>query len=367
MAHCIDVSTGEAAVFTGSGVSPWHELGITIPGLATADEAMRLAHLGWKAIMRPAGANTLAGFVPAEGYQAVIRSDTNRVLSIVGSRYTPFQNSDMFEFLDSLVSAKLAMYDSAGALHNGQRVWALAKLPQEYRIGREDVIKPYALVTNTHDGTSCIRFLPTTVRVMCQNTLTLALRGQAEGVAIRHCHSMPDKVEEARKKMGLVSAAIDKHHEVAVALAARNLNGGEARGYFEQLFPVKLPDVSKTTGTDGAALLSTILDGHQHTEAIVADLLEGARAQTEAEAHRNRELVQRMLGDFELPKNNLPGEEHSGWSAYCAVNDWVDHERNSRGKGVATRLQNRMESVLFKSGATMKREALQVAQERFLG
>jgi hypothetical protein len=98
-----------------------------------------------------------------------------------------FQNHEAFDFMDGLVGDKLAMYETAGSLHGGKRVWMMASIPKEYRAGPDDLIKPYVLLTNTHDGSQALRMIPTTVRVVCQNTLNLALRESGvEGLTISH-------------------------------------------------------------------------------------------------------------------------------------------------------------------------------------
>ncbi len=94
---------------------------------------------------------------------ANVRSDTHSVLGVVGKTYRVFQNVEAFDFMDTLVGEKLAMYETAGALRQGKRIWMLARIPKEYRVG-DDVVQPYVLLSNAHDGTQALRMIPTTVR-----------------------------------------------------------------------------------------------------------------------------------------------------------------------------------------------------------
>ena len=108
------------------------------------------------------------------GEFATVRQDTAAV-GVVGNNYRVFQNAEAFDFFDALVADKLAMYETAGSLKGGKRRSFCASIPKELRAAGDDVVNPYVLLTNTHDGSGTLRMLPTSVRVVCQNTLNLAL------------------------------------------------------------------------------------------------------------------------------------------------------------------------------------------------
>ncbi|MCL2641729.1 MAG: DUF932 domain-containing protein, partial [Phycisphaerales bacterium] len=177
MSHEIDTSTGQAAVFV-TGTPAWHRLGRTIEQAATSADAINLAGLNWHVAQWPINATDPTSWLTtsAPDHVANVRTDTRSILGIVSKDYRVFQNADAFDFMDSLVGDKLAMFETAGSLKGGRKVWMLARIPKEYRAGPDDLIKPYVLLVNSHDGTSSLRMLPTTVRVVCQNTLNLALR-----------------------------------------------------------------------------------------------------------------------------------------------------------------------------------------------
>ena len=107
-----------------------------------------------------------------EGYKANVRNTDQNVLGIVTDRYKVVQNDEAFKFTDDLLGAGVR-YETAGSLQDGKRIWLLAKLPQEYIIGGEQ-ISPYLVFTNTHDGSGAIKVAVTPVRVVCSNTLNLA-------------------------------------------------------------------------------------------------------------------------------------------------------------------------------------------------
>jgi len=145
---------------------------------------------------------------------------------VVSTGYRAFQNREAFDFMDQLVGEQLAMFETAGSLKGGRRVWMLAKLPNELRIAGDDVVKPYVLLTNGHDGTAALRMIPTTVRVVCQNTLNLALgrAGSTEGLSIFHFENLDARVADARRKLGIVAKRVDLFAEEAQILAARQVS-----------------------------------------------------------------------------------------------------------------------------------------------
>jgi phage/plasmid-like protein (TIGR03299 family) len=244
MAHAIDQTTGRAAVFV-TGEPAWHQLGVVIEKATTSAEAIQLAGLDWRVEQWPVRAfdpdnHSVEAGIPDT--VANVRTDTKAVLGVVGKRYRVFQNREAFDFMDGLVGDKLAMYETAGSLHGGKRVWMMASIPKEYRAGPDDLIKPYVLLTNTHDGSQALRMIPTTVRVVCQNTLNLALReAGVEGLTISHHPRLESRIAEARAKLGIIAARFDKFDDELHAMLAKDLSVTEAAGYFRGLTGADLP------------------------------------------------------------------------------------------------------------------------------
>jgi phage/plasmid-like protein (TIGR03299 family) len=330
MAHEIDLTTGKAAVFV-TGEPAWHQLGRVIENAATSAEAIGLAGLDWRVEQWPVRAfdpdnNATEAGIPA--FVANVRTDTQAVLGVVGKRYRVFQNREAFDFMDALVGDRLAMYETAGSLHGGKRVWMLARIPKEYRAGSDDLIKPYVLLTNTHDGSQALRMIPTTVRVVCQNTLNLAMRyAGAEGLTISHHPRLESRIAEARTKLGIIAARFDQFDEELHAMLARQLNVSEAQAYFRDLAGV------------------------------------GAGVQTERQKKAREDVYGKMLANFDNERNTLRGITHTPWAAYNAVSEWADHQRKYRGTNPADKLNRRLDSVWFGTSHQIKQAAYQGALE----
>jgi len=330
MAHEIDQTTGRAAVFV-SGEPAWHRLGTVIEQATTSAEAITLAGLDWRVEQWPVRAfdpDSNSTEAAIREFVANVRTDTKAVLGVVGKRYRVFQNREAFDFMDALVGDKLAMYETAGSLHGGKRVWMLAAIPKEYRAGADDLIKPYVLLTNTHDGSQALRMIPTTVRVVCQNTLNLAMREAGmDGLTISHHPRLETRIAEARTKLGIIAARFDQFDEELHAMLSKDLSVTEASGYFRGLARTDIPG-----GTD--------------------------------RQKKSREKVYgQMLANFDNERNTLPGMKHTAWAAYNAVSEWADHQRNYRGLNPAEKLNRRLDSVWFGASHQLKQAAYYGALE----
>jgi phage/plasmid-like protein (TIGR03299 family) len=319
MSHEIDMTTGEAAVFT-TGQPPWHKLGKVIKEAANSEEAIKLAGLDWEVAQRNIKTSWGNGeALPIATHVANVRTDTNGVLGVVSRGYRVFQNRQAFDFMDNLVGEKLCIYETAGALKEGRRVWLLARIPQEFRV-QDDLILPYVLLTNSHDGSMALRMIPTTVRVVCQNTLNLALArsGRADGIRIYHSESLEARVSEARQKLGIITKRLDRFGEEIQALARKQMSQDELTRYFVQL----------------------------------------AKGKSEK---RQKVMLQSFLENFENERNNLPGIRGSLWAAYNAASEWADHQSRVRGRTQSDRASARLNSVWFGCANNLKQEAFEAA------
>lgn len=342
MAHEIDQTTGKAAVFV-TGQPAWHQLGTVIEQATTSAEAIGLAGLDWNVAQWPVrafdpdqnsteAARTEPVEVSVSAFVANVRTDTKAVLGVVGRRYRVFQNREAFDFMDALVGDKLAMYETAGSLHGGKRVWMLASIPKEYRAGSDDLIKPYVLLTNTHDGSQALRMIPTTVRVVCQNTLNLALReAGVEGLTISHHPRLESRIAEARAKLGIIAARFDRFDDELHAMLAKDLTVSEASGYFRGLARMDLP-----MGSD-------------------------------RQKKSRQKVYGQMLANFDNERNTLPGIKHTAWAAYNAVSEWADHQRSYRGLNPVEKLNRRLDSVWFGASHQVKQAAYHGALELATG
>jgi len=321
MAHEIDVTTGEAAVFT-VGVPPWHNLGTVVKEAQTSAHAIELAGLDWHVARWNLQAVNEAGEIQAvEKRFANVRLDTGAVLGVVSDSYSLFQNVEAFDFFDALVGEKLAMYETAGSLFGGRRIWVLARVPREFQVVDNDSIESYVLLTNSHDGSWALRMIPTTVRVVCANTLNLALgRTKSEGVTIRHRGNLMDRVTEAREALGLINRRLDEFNREVELLVSKKLTQEHVRQYFESLIP------------EGAS------------DRVV------------------ERSVSAWTENFSNSRQTINGIEDSAWAAFNAVSEWSDHSRGFRGEGVVKE-ERRMDSNIFGTSNRLKQKAFVKALE----
>lgn len=150
--------------------APWHGLGNRVEHAPNSEEALEKAELDWKVIQTSIRTEDQ---MEIPGYKANIRESDQRVLGVVTDRYRIVQNSEAFSWTDELLGEGVR-YETAGSLQNGKKVWLLAKLPRIYNVTGDNV-SPYLVFSNSHDGRGAIKVAMTPIRVVCQNTLNLAL------------------------------------------------------------------------------------------------------------------------------------------------------------------------------------------------
>ena len=315
MGHNLNTSNGKASMFY-VGETPWHKLGTKLDNPATAQEALEAAHLNYTVercpILSLSRSNKLKDVL---NHYATIRSDTEEVLGLVGSRYEIIQNRDAFSFFDALVGLDQAIYHTAGALGKGERIWILAKLPDYIRVGKNDVVEKFLLLTNSHDGSSlaCAKLTP--IRVVCSNTLSAALDGSEQEVRIRHTPNAPAKLEEAHKLLGLTNKLYEDLGAIFNRMALSQLSERQLIEYVNALIPSN-PDA----------------ENHARTE-------------------KARNII-RNLHEFgqgaEMSKGTL-------WGAYNAVAEYTDHINRTENDS------KQLKNIWFGSGERLKRRAFALA------
>ena len=216
---------------------PWHGLGTMVAEAPTSPDAQRLAGLDWN--VRQEEVRDLRGkAIP--GYRANVRESDESVLGIVGERYKVVQNADAFRFTDELIGGDVR-YETAGSLREGRQIWLLAKMPAEKLAG--DEVEPYLCFTNSHDGGGAVRVCMTPVRVVCNNTLNLALQTATRAWAMRHTESVEAKLNEARNCLLHARKYMDGLSEYADAAARKKISDGDLRDILKEMFP--LPEKPK--------------------------------------------------------------------------------------------------------------------------
>lgn len=237
MAHNISINeeTGKASLFVVKEPA-WHGLGQVVPNALNAEEAIVAAGLDWE-VEKTIGQYTFNGEVKnMKSTYATVRKDNGVALGTVGSGYTIVQNKDAFGFFDHLVNEKEAIYHSAGALGDGERIWLLAKLPTDIVIGKVDLIENYALVYNSHDGSGAVTAALTNVRVVCNNTLTAALKGTQNKVTVRHTANVADRLKEAHKVLGIYNKYRVELEAALNVFATKNVNRELADLYLSKIY-----------------------------------------------------------------------------------------------------------------------------------
>lgn len=207
MSHNLEFRNGSYSTVSAKEV-PWHNLGTVLDHKMTSEEAIRLARLDFTVEKGPLYVKYLNEINNQRGkeYKAnfgTYRTDTGFVLGIVGSDYTVIQNTEVFNFFDDIVDKDEAIFETAGVLGQGQVIFVTAKLPEDINV-RGDLIKQYLLLSTSHDGTGAINILFTPTRVVCQNTLNLALSVKTRNkVKIKHTKNANERIIQAKDILGI--------------------------------------------------------------------------------------------------------------------------------------------------------------------
>ena len=294
---------------------PWHGLGTMVAEAPTSADALRLAGLDWTVEQRPVYLENAA--VPVPNYKANVRDRDGKVLGIVTDRYQVVQNADAFSWTDELIGGDVR-YETAGSLREGKKIWLLAKMPAAKVAG--DDVEPYLCFSNTHDGSGAVKVCMTPVRVVCNNTLNLALSSAKRSWAMKHVGDMTAKLDEARRTLELADRYMMHLDGAAIQLANVTVTDEKLEKILNEMFPLKdnaterqkntvkavkdefmicyfMPDLAKFRGTgwgvvnamadmvdhssprrDTATYLETnwaqIMDGHELVDLVTAKVMD---------------------------------------------------------------------------------------------
>jgi phage/plasmid-like protein (TIGR03299 family) len=322
MAHNLLIQNGQASMFYIEE-TPWHNLGIRLDKPATAQEAIQAAQLDWPVIKLPLTAGSK--HIPVPDKFAVVRKTgnlvqkTDPVLGVVGKDYTPLQNRDAFRFFDPIVGQNAAVYHTAGALGSGERVWILAKLPGHIQVVGDDISEKYLLLSNSHDGKSSVQIKFTPVRVVCQNTLTIALSDGAVCRVVHHA-DVRNKLEQAHEMLGLINDRFDEMEQTFQAMSGVKMDSNRLSEYLGAVYPgVKEPDKMELVKRD------------------------------------------RSWSEFFFDQgrgNRLPGVAGSLWAAFNGVTEWQDHRKSRQNEN------QRLVSTWFGGSYQAKARAYSVAMDK---
>lgn len=328
MAHNLEIRNGEASMFYVDE-PPWHGLGRQLSKPATAKEAIVAANLDWEVMKVPLYAESGNGRICLEDRFGIVRKDLPpgqdcKVLGIVGSQYTPLQNVEAFTFFDPIVGEAAAIYHTAGVLGGGERIWILAKLPDHIRVVGDDIVDKYLLLSNSHDGTSSVQVKFTPIRVVCENTLTMAL-SEGRTVRVAHTRHLHYRLRRAERLLGIVHARFNDIEEAFTAMAKVQMGNGRLREYLKLVYSdPKDPEDEKA---------------------------------------RKRVHVSRARAEYFFANGKGNGQDRvkgTLWAAYNGIAELVDHQQTQQDD------ERRLDSIWFGNGYMTKARAFSIAQEKIV-
>ena len=310
----------------------WHKLGTVTGKFMTADELLAdksFQYVVFKSQLRD-GLNR-----PVDAWgtfrwnfadKLAGNKDAAEFLGVVGEDYTVIQHDEGFKSIDALMqSVDGAHYETAGVLGNGEQVWALADLNLGYQIG-DDVHKNFVLFVTGHDGSMAHRYSLCDERVVCRNTLKMALAERGLSASVRHTKNAQNRIIDARAAMAGIQGQVTTLAQRMNFLANRKVTREAMTSVLDRLFP-------KSRDDNGDAR-----DTSRRTN-ILADVLR---------------LYESNDG------NAFPEQRGTAYNLLNAITNYTDHERSSKENG-------RAESALFGSGDALKGKALEVIMESAKG
>lgn len=321
MAHDID---GARAIF--SGTPAWHKIGTIVPAeeSISVERAVSTIHPEKLFKLDLSTDDGAGNYRAVESHKAIVRSGDGRCVGVVGKDYELMQPHETAEFFQPFLDQGLAKIESGGILAGGSRMWMLAKLTgATAEIVKGDPINGYFLVHTSFDGSLSHGFKFTGTRVVCANTLAMALSGGGESYTTRHTKNMRDRIADVQAQVDVSQRTFAKACEVFRALAAKKVSEQTMKAYVRRVFV--------TAEQDAEALKK---GGKQ------------VSAQTETKVARVIDLLELQRG-LEL----VPAARGTMWQAYNAVSEYITHEA---GRSDDTRLN----SQWFGQGATLNRQAL---------
>jgi len=317
MAHLIDQ-------MAYVGATPWHGLGNQLSPNQPLEVWQQQAGMNWQIQESPvrfmADAVGHLGTIHSFPEQKVLyRSDSKEALSVVSQRYQVVQPREVLEFYRDLTECSGYELETAGVLKGGRKLWALARTGQSTAIKGNDVVNGYLLLATSCDGTLATTATPTTIRVVCNNTLTISLSGATR--AIKVPHSTRFDSQAVKNQLGIAVSQWDEFMYRIRALAERKVQWTEAMSFFMEV-------LCDTSARDP---IPNVLPNKRAMEKVQS-LYEGKGRGSEIESARG-----------------------TAWGLLNAVTEYVDHERRARSS------EYRMDSAWFGQGAVIKQKALDAA------
>ncbi|WP_335974336.1 DUF932 domain-containing protein [Acinetobacter calcoaceticus] len=344
MAHQI-----ETMAFVGQ--TPWHGLGNQLSQNQPIEIWAQQAGMDWRIessnvsymAKNERGQNIL---MPYEEQRVLYRSDTHAPLSVVSQRYQEVQPKEILEFYRDLTEQSGFELETAGILKGGRKFWALARTGQSTALKGKDVSNGYILLATACDGTLATTAQFTSVRVVCNNTLSIAIRGQTSGEGVvKVPHSTKFDAEKIKQQLGVSIRTWDEHMYEMKQLSQRKVTQQEAAAYFDAVFN------------------NTSLSTTEQDESIIRLYRNVARPQpthsskTDNKAEPNGRAMSKVMTMFNGHGRGaeLTSAKDTAYGLLCSITEFVDHER----RAIST--DHRMDSAWFGVGANLKQGGLEQA------
>jgi len=317
------------------GDIPWHREGVKLDHPANMEEAIKAGGLDWEVGMVPLTTNEDPPS-RVDTRMAIVRQDRpkghpKRVIGVTHKWFKPLQNREGIKIFDSIFGKGKGVYHTGGYLGAGEVIWVLAEVPKNIQVRQGDKVKPYVLFTNSHDGSIAIDFRLTTVRVVCQNTLSLALKDADKKTVFKHAHQgdyghLKVQVEAFFED---TLKAVDNLENQFKAMMDRKFDDDLVKEYIETLFPMPNKPI-----------------GEKISRSVTNRYLSKVK---KVEESRTKIAHLRLYGKGA----DLPGVKESLWGTFNAVLEYVDHYGLGGNIGIS--------SNLLGSGAALKRKAFGLA------
>jgi phage/plasmid-like protein (TIGR03299 family) len=303
------------------GQTPWHQLGNALPANQSLDIWAQKAGMDWTIEEAPVRfltdqAGSLGVIKSYDEQKVLYRSDTKAPLSVVSGRYQVVQPRAVLEFYRDLTEISGFELETAGVLKEGKKFWALAKTGKQTALKGNDLVKGYILLATSCDGTMATTATPTTIRVVCNNTLSVALNGAAHAIKVPHNTSFDPLA--VKKQLGIAVSSWDSFMYRMKTLSERKVKTHEAMNYFLKVLCQSDAQVDPSQGLMNERALKK-----------VQNLYEG----------------QGQGAD-------LSSASGTAWGLLNAVTEYVDHEKRAKSQ------EYRLDSAWFGQGATLKQRAL---------
>jgi len=325
---------------------PWHGLGVKVEDSLTPLQMLEAAELDWTVSKRPSYTidspnwSDDVGLMQAEDTFHIVRDSDNTILSHCGKGYIPIQNEKVFEFFKRFTEAGHMTMETAGSLRDGKEIWGLAKISNDFELAGGDEIKGYLLINQPHVAGKSMTIKLTPIRVVCNNTLTMALEAGGPQFRMPHIRAFDDDVvQKAEEALGLSDSKMQEFQQYATTLSKAKAKHSDVIDYVSEIYQ---PDM----------LMQYKLEEKLRAEGKAVGIQEPLAEKL------NKFPTLAMEGYYNSPGANLKSAKDTWWGAFNAVTYVEDHLRTSQVKG------NALHSAWFGAGANRKAKALDMALSR---